>query len=140
MDSGTLLSRLMDVRRTSEALIEPLEAEDLCLQRLADVLADLHEAPWTLQPNGSCAVISLSFGGGAFGLLPVDAGGRLQGLTAEGIEQIHQHQLLMLLFVLKAKFHEFQPRRIAVVLEQVFHGLVHLVPPSDHLCHGWPAE
>ena len=36
MDSGTLLSRLMDVRRTSEALIEPLEAEDLCLQGMAD--------------------------------------------------------------------------------------------------------
>ena len=29
MDSGTLLSRLMDVRRRSEVLIEPLEAEDL---------------------------------------------------------------------------------------------------------------
>ena len=28
MDSGTLLSRLMDVRRTSEMLIEPLEAEE----------------------------------------------------------------------------------------------------------------
>ena len=36
MDSGTLLSRLMDVRRTSEVLIEPLEAEDLCLQGMAD--------------------------------------------------------------------------------------------------------
>ena len=36
MDSGTLLSRLMDVRRTSEMLIEPLEAEDLCLQGMAD--------------------------------------------------------------------------------------------------------
>ena len=36
MNSGTLLSRLMDVRRTSEALIEPLEAEDLCLQGMAD--------------------------------------------------------------------------------------------------------
>ena len=36
MDSGTLLSRLMDVRRTSEALIEPLEAEDFCLQGMAD--------------------------------------------------------------------------------------------------------
>ena len=36
MDSGTLLSRLMDVRRRSEVLIEPLEAEDLCLQGMAD--------------------------------------------------------------------------------------------------------
>ena len=36
MDSGTLLSRLMNVRRTSEVLIEPLEAEDLCLQGMAD--------------------------------------------------------------------------------------------------------
>ena len=36
MDSGTLLSRLMDVRRTSEMLIEPLEPEDLCLQGMAD--------------------------------------------------------------------------------------------------------
>ncbi len=36
MESGTLLSRLMDVRRTSEVLIEPLEAEDLCLQGMAD--------------------------------------------------------------------------------------------------------
>ena len=36
MDSGTLLSRLMDVRRSSEVLIEPLEAEDLCLQGMAD--------------------------------------------------------------------------------------------------------
>ncbi len=36
MDSGSLLSRLMDVRRTSEVLIEPLEAEDLCLQGMAD--------------------------------------------------------------------------------------------------------
>ncbi len=36
MDSGTLLSRLMDVRRTSEVLIEPLEAEDFCLQGMAD--------------------------------------------------------------------------------------------------------
>jgi ergothioneine biosynthesis protein EgtB len=36
MDSGTLLSRLIDVRRTSEMLIEPLEAEDLCLQGMAD--------------------------------------------------------------------------------------------------------
>ena len=36
MDSGKLLSRLMDVRRTSEMLIEPLEAEDLCLQGMAD--------------------------------------------------------------------------------------------------------
>ena len=36
MDSGTLIRRLMDVRRTSEVLIEPLEAEDLCLQGMAD--------------------------------------------------------------------------------------------------------
>lgn len=36
MDSGTLLSRLIDVRRRSEVLIEPLEAEDLCLQGMAD--------------------------------------------------------------------------------------------------------
>ena len=36
MDSGTLLSRLMDVRRRSEVLIKPLEAEDLCLQGMAD--------------------------------------------------------------------------------------------------------
>ena len=31
MDSGTLIRRLMDVRRTSEVLIEPLEAEALAL-------------------------------------------------------------------------------------------------------------
>ena len=36
MNSGTLLRRLMDVRRTSEVLIEPLEAEDFCLQGMAD--------------------------------------------------------------------------------------------------------
>ncbi len=36
MNPGTLLSRLMDVRRTSEMLIEPLEAEDFCLQGMAD--------------------------------------------------------------------------------------------------------
>ena len=36
MDSGTLLSRLMDVRRRSEVLIKPLEAEDLCLQGMDD--------------------------------------------------------------------------------------------------------
>ena len=36
MNSGTLLSRLMDVRHRSEVLVEPLEAEDLCLQGMAD--------------------------------------------------------------------------------------------------------
>ena len=36
MDCSTLLSRLKDVRRLSEVLIEPLEAEDLCLQGMAD--------------------------------------------------------------------------------------------------------
>ena len=36
MDCSTLLSRLRDVRRLSEILIEPLEAEDLCLQGMAD--------------------------------------------------------------------------------------------------------
>ena len=36
MDSGSLLNRLMEVRHTSEALIEPLNAEDLNLQGMAD--------------------------------------------------------------------------------------------------------
>ena len=36
MASGSLLNRLMEVRRTSEALIEPLNTEDLNLQGMAD--------------------------------------------------------------------------------------------------------
>ena len=36
MNSSMLLSRLMDVRRASEALIEPLDPEDLCLQGMDD--------------------------------------------------------------------------------------------------------
>ena len=36
MDSGSLLNRLMEVRHASEALIEPLNAEDLNLQGMAD--------------------------------------------------------------------------------------------------------
>ena len=36
MASGTLLNRLMAVRHASEALIEPLDTEDLNLQGMAD--------------------------------------------------------------------------------------------------------
>ena len=104
---------------------------------LLGVLTDLHQPPRTLQPNGSCPIV-----GRGFGLVPIRSVSRFQGLTAEGIEKIHQHQLLMLLLVLKAQFHELQPGGggISFALEQVFQGLVHLVPPSDHLCHWWPAE
>ena len=36
MPSSTLLQRLLSVRQQSEALIAPLEPEDLCLQGMAD--------------------------------------------------------------------------------------------------------
>ena len=102
---------------------------------LLRVLADLHQASSTRQPNGRRSVL-----GSRFGLLPIRSIRRFQGLTAEGIEEIHQHQFLMLLLVLKTQFHEVQPGRIAVALEQVCQGLSHLVPPSDHLLHQRPAQ
>ena len=66
-------------------------------------MADLDQAAAVLQPGG----LGLSGQAGA-GALRLAAIGRLQGVAAEAIEQVHQQQLLVLLLVLQAQLHQLQ--------------------------------
>ena len=65
--------------------------------------------------------------------------GGFQRIAAEAVEQIHQQQLLMLLFVLQAQLHQGQQgigggaRTSLQVLQQILQPLVHPVAPGQHL-------
>ena len=73
-------------------------------------------------------------------VMPVVAIGGLQRLPAEAIEQIHQHQLLVLLLVLQSQLHQLPPGAIGVIRQQGLQGLVHPLSPGRDIGHWWPAE
>ena len=63
----------------------------------------------------------------------------LQRLTAEAIQQIHEQQLLMLLFVLKTQLHELNQRFVGR-LQQLLQSLVHPGAPAQDLVDGGATE
>ena len=99
-------------------------------------MADLDQAAAVLQPGG----LGLPGQAGA-GALRLAAIGRLQGVAAEAIEQVHQQQLLVLLLVLQAQLHQLQLGGALIQLSQHGqHGPIHLRPPGQHLGQGRAAE
>ena len=99
-------------------------------------MADLDQAAAVLQPGG----LGLPGQAGA-GVLRLAAIGRLQGVAAEAIEQVHQQQLLVLLLVLQAQLHQLQLGGALIQLIQLSqHGPIHLRPPGQYLGQGRAAE
>ena len=64
---------------------------------------------------------------------------RLKRLTAEAIQQVHQQQLLMLLFVLETQLHELKTGVIGC-FKQLLEPVIHPRAPAQDLRSGWPTE
>ena len=96
-------------------------------------VAHFHQSPMAVEP-GSMPLGACRFAG-CDGLLikrfrPVAAIGRFERLTAESIQQVHQHQFLMLLLMVKAQFHQVKPRCFGVALQKLFQSNIHSLAPG----------
>ena len=108
----------------------------------AGVVADLHKPPRVGKPLGGAIQPALLIGGFRFGVVH-----GLEGIAAEAIEQIHQQQLLVLLFVLQAQLQQGAPGLLRQPMgrergdvEQLLEGPIHPLPPGQDLRDRRPAQ
>ena len=93
--------------------------------------ADLHDASIATQPApwvGLCVEVCINAVAG------------LQRLTTEAVQEIHQQQLLVLLFVVQPKLHHRFEFRRWLVVEHLHQSGVDRCPPFENVADGWPAQ